>query len=196
MLNYVIKPSVTIKKDIQNYPVKAEETPMTIFSSPQQPQTIYSEPPEQETILSEPPQPQGIDQNIQRPNIVGPIINQYPVFPKRSSTSSSSSQPQTITSELPPPTNLFSELPHQETLTSSLTYNEEPLMTEARPMTEKQLARHQEITRAPTKKRPPSEEDKKIVARPIKIDPDTGKPIKKPKQKKPKLDENIPLPPL
>lgn len=195
MLNYVIKPSVTIKKDIQNYPVKAEETPMTIFSAPQQPQTIYLAPPQQETILSELQQPQGIDQNIPRPNIVGPIINKYPVFQERSSTTSSSSQPQTITSEQPPPTNLFSELPQQESITSSLTYNEEPLITEVPPMTEEELARNREINKAPTKKRPPSEEGKKIKIRPIKLDAD-GNPIKKPKQKRSKLDENIPLPPL
>jgi hypothetical protein len=60
-------------------------------------------------------------------------------------------------------------------------------------MTEEELASNRDINKAPTKKRPPSEEGKKIVARPIKIDPVTGEPIKKPKKQK--LPENRPLPP-
>ena len=51
------------------------------------------------------------------------------------------------------------------------------------------------INKAPTKKQPPSEEDKKIVTRPIKTDAD-GNPIKKPKKERPTLDKSIILPPL
>jgi hypothetical protein len=53
MLNYVTKPSVSIKKDIQNYSVKPEET-QSITSAPQEPQTIFSAPPQQENITSLP----------------------------------------------------------------------------------------------------------------------------------------------
>jgi len=122
ILNYVTKPSVSIKKDIQTYSVKPEET-QPIFLAPDQQKTIFSAPEEQETITS---------------LLEQAMLNQ---------------------TETPPP------------------------------MTEEELAFSRLLTKAPTKKRPPTEEGKKIVARPIKIDPLTGEAIKK--EKKAKLDPNI-----
>ena len=115
ILTYVTKPSVSIKKDIQTYSVKPEES-QAIFIEPEQQKTIFSAPQEQENI------------------------------------------------------------------TSSL---EQAMLDQAEnpPMTEEELAFNRLITKAPSKKRPP------IVARPIKLDPVTGEPIKK--EKKPKLDPNI-----
>jgi len=128
--NYATKPSVSIKKDIQTYSVKPEET-QPIFSAHEQPITIFAAPQEQESITS------------------------LPIFYQMQQTESN--------------------LPTEQYV---------PNMSQ-----EEENAFNRAVTKAPTKKRPPSEEGKKIVTRPIKTDPLTGEPIKKPK--KTKLDTNI-----
>jgi len=190
MLNYVTKPSVTIKKDIQNYSVKPEET-QSITSAPQEPQTIFSSPPQQESITSSPIFYQmQTESNLPTEQYVPNMSPQEELSRNRKITSAPQ-EPQTITSEQPPPINLFSELPQQESITSSLPYNDE--YNDEPIMTKKELALNRKINKAPRKKQPPSEEDKKIKTRPIKIDPDTGQPIKKPKKQN--LDKSIILPP-
>jgi hypothetical protein len=195
-----IGPSIKITPNQPSASLSQTNIPK-FYKIPPQEETILSEPPQQETILSEPQQPQGIDQNIQRPNKIGPILNKFPIFPKKQSIiSSSSSQAQTITSELPPQTNLFSELPQQESITSLPIFYQ--MQTESNLPTEQYVPNiSQEETnlllppaKGPQKKRP-APEDKKII-RPIKIDPNTGEPIKKPKKQKQNVNLVIQEPPV